>query len=90
MVNGYIKQEYFQRRSHMKIRVEMDEMWSFYKDKQHLDKLLALLAPLKIGKVYTDGNYAYGDREIRIPRMSQRFVCSASKNSYQFGKTVMG
>ena len=67
----------------------MDEMWSFYHDKEHqiwlwwaidhdtgeavafwfgsrehgnLDKLLALLEPLHIEKVYTDGNYAYYER----------------------------
>jgi insertion element IS1 protein InsB len=72
-----------------KIRIEMDEMWSFYGDKGHqiwlwwaidhdtgeavafwfgtrehnnLDKLLELLSPLELGKVYTDGNYAYYER----------------------------
>jgi insertion element IS1 protein InsB len=71
------------------IRVEMDEMGSFYHDKKrqiwlwravghetgvavafwfgrrehkNLDKLLELLRPLKIGKVYTDGNYTYYER----------------------------
>ena len=42
MVNGYIKQEYSQRRLPIKIRVEMDEMWSFYKDKQHLERIRLL------------------------------------------------
>ena len=80
----------------------MDEMWSFYGDKQHqiwlwwamdhetgevvaywfgtrehhnLDKLLALLAPLKIGKVYTDGNYAY------VERLSSKVLVVSKKNT---------
>jgi insertion element IS1 protein InsB len=84
-----VNEEYFQTRSSGKIRVEMDEMWSFYHDKEHqiwlwwamdhdtgevvafwfgsrehsnLDKLLELLEPLNIEKVYTDGNYAYYER----------------------------
>jgi insertion element IS1 protein InsB len=47
----------------------MDEMWSFYHDKRHqiwlwwaIDHLLELLKPLNLGKVYTDGNYAYYER----------------------------
>ena len=53
----------------------MDETWSFYHGKQHqiglwfgsrehcnLDKLKELLLPLNLGKVYTDGNYAYYER----------------------------
>jgi len=86
---SFINKEYFERHSNLKIRVEMDEMWSFYGDKGHqlwlwwamdhdsgeaiafwfgtrehnnLDKLLELLAPLTLGKVYTDGNYAYFER----------------------------
>ena len=97
-----INQEYFQRHSHIKIRIEMDEMWSFYGDKQHqiwlwwamdhetgeviaywfgtrehhhLDKLLELLAPLKIGKVYTDGNYAY------VERLSSEVLVVSKKNT---------
>jgi len=84
-----INKEYFQSHAHIKIRLEMDEMWSFYGDKRHqiwlwwaidhqsgeviaywfgtrehkhLDCLMALLAPLNIGTVYTDGNYAYYER----------------------------
>jgi len=84
-----VNKEYFQTRSTGKIRVEMDEMWSFYHDKRHqiwlwwaidhdtgeavafwfgsrehgnLDKLLELLVPLNIEKVYTDGNDAYYQR----------------------------
>jgi insertion element IS1 protein InsB len=84
-----INKEYFQTRSSGKIRVEMDEMWSFYHDKgkqiwlwwaidhdtgeviaywfgtrehNNLDKLLELLSPLDIDKVYSDGNYAYFER----------------------------
>ena len=84
-----MNEEYFQTRATGKIRVEMDEMWSFYHDKRHqiwlwwaidhdtgevvafwfgsrehcnLDKLLELLLPLNIGKVYTDGNYAYYEK----------------------------
>ena len=30
-----INKEYFASHSHINIRVEMDEMWSFYQDKQH-------------------------------------------------------
>jgi insertion element IS1 protein InsB len=84
-----VNKEYFESHSHLKIRIEMDEMWSFYGDKGHqlwlwwaidhdtgeviafwfgtrehnnLDELKALLEPLKVEKVYTDGNYAYGER----------------------------
>jgi len=84
-----VNKEYFQTRSNGKIRVEMDEMWSFYHDKRHqiwlwwaidhdtgevvafwfgsrehrnLDKLLELLVPIQLDKVYTDGNYAYYER----------------------------
>ena len=84
-----VNKEYFQTRSNGKIRVEMDEMWGFYQDKEHqiwlwwaidhdtgeviafwfgtrehnnLDRLLDLLLPLNIGKVYKDGNYAYYKR----------------------------
>ena len=86
---SHINKEYFAGHSSIKIRIEMDEMWSFYGDKEHqiwlwwavdhdtgevvaywfgtrehknLDQLMALLAPLNIGTVYTDGNYAYFDR----------------------------
>jgi insertion element IS1 protein InsB len=44
-----VNKEYFQCRSHSKIRVGMD-------------KLLELLSPLDIGNVYTDGNDAYYKR----------------------------
>jgi IS1 family transposase len=81
-----VNKEYFYSHSDIKIRVEMDEMWSFYHDKKHqiwlwraidhysgevvtfwfgsrghksFNKLIELLAPLEIGSVYTDGNYAY-------------------------------
>jgi insertion element IS1 protein InsB len=84
-----VNEEYFQTHSSGTIRVEMDEMWSFYGDKSHqiwlwwaidhdtsetvafwfgsrehsnLDKLLELLEPLNLEKVYTDGNYAYYER----------------------------
>ena len=76
-------------RSPLKIKVEMDEMWSFYHDKgkqlwlwwaidhdtgvvigywfgtrehDNLDKLMALLSPLSIGRVYADGNAVYAGR----------------------------
>jgi IS1 family transposase len=82
----YVNKEYLETHKTITIRLEMDEMWSFYHDKKHqirlwwaidhesgeaiafwfgtrehenLDKLLELLAPLNLGKVYTDGNYAY-------------------------------
>ena len=85
----YVNKEYFASHDDVKIRIEMDEMWSFYHDKEHpiwlwwaidhntgevvaywfgtrehknLDKLIELLAPLEIGKIYTDGNYAYYKR----------------------------
>jgi IS1 family transposase len=32
------------------------------REHKNLDKLLELLEPLNIGKVYTDGNYAYYER----------------------------
>ena len=81
-----VNKEYVASHNNIKIRIEMDEMWSFYHDKEHqiwlwwaidhdtgvaiaywfgtrehanLDKLIELLTPLEIGKVYTDGNYAY-------------------------------
>ena len=84
-----MNKEYFASHDNIKIRVEMDEMWSFCHDKEHqiwlwwaidhdtgvaiaywfgtrehenLDKLIELLTPLEIGKVYTDGNYAYINR----------------------------
>jgi insertion element IS1 protein InsB len=84
-----VNKEYLESHKNITIRVEMDEMWSFYHDKKHqiwlwwaidhdsgeviafwfgsrehknLDKLLELLIPLNIGKVYTDGNYAYYER----------------------------
>jgi insertion element IS1 protein InsB len=85
----HVNKAYFETHKSGTIRVEMDEMWSFYQDKKHqiwlwwaidhdtgevlaywfgrrghknLDTLLELLRPLKIGKVYTDGNYAYYER----------------------------
>ena len=85
----YVNKDYFTSRENIKIRVEMDEMWSYYHDKSHqvwlwwaidhdtgdvvaywfgtrehgnLDKLIELLNPLKIGTVYSDGNYAYYER----------------------------
>ena len=85
----YVNKEYFASHANIKIRIEMDEMWSYYHDKKHqvwlwwaidhdtgdavafwfgtrehknLDKLKELLAPLEIGNVYADGNYAYFDR----------------------------
>ena len=84
-----MNKEYFATHDTIKIRIEMDEMWSFYHDKRHqiwlwwaidhdtgvviaywfgtrehgnLDKLVELLEPLEIGKVYTDNNYAYYKR----------------------------
>jgi insertion element IS1 protein InsB len=84
-----VNREYFETHKNIIIRLEMDEMWSFYHDKTHeiwlwwaidhesseaiafwfgrrehgnLDKLLELLKPLNLGKVYTDGNYAYYER----------------------------
>jgi insertion element IS1 protein InsB len=84
-----VNKEYLESHKNITIRVEMDEMWSFYHDKKrqiwlwraidhesggasafwfgtrehkNLDKLLELLEPLTIGKVYTDGNYAYYER----------------------------
>ena len=36
--------------------------WFGSREHGHLDKLLALLAPLNIEKVYADGNYAYYER----------------------------
>jgi insertion element IS1 protein InsB len=32
------------------------------REHHHWDELIALLSPLKIGKVYTEGNYAYVER----------------------------
>jgi insertion element IS1 protein InsB len=36
--------------------------WFGTREHKNLDTLLELLSPLKIGKVYTDGNYAYYER----------------------------
>jgi insertion element IS1 protein InsB len=36
--------------------------WFGTREHKNLDKLLELLEPLKTGKVYTDGNYAYYER----------------------------
>jgi insertion element IS1 protein InsB len=36
--------------------------WFGRREHKNLDKLMELLEPLKIGKVYTDGNYAYYER----------------------------
>ncbi|GHU48251.1 hypothetical protein FACS1894200_04950 [Spirochaetia bacterium] len=84
-----VNKAYLETHKHVKLEIEMDEMWSFYGDKHHqiwlwwaidhetgavvafwfgsrehknLDKLIELLSPLQIGKVYADGNYAYFDR----------------------------
>ncbi|MDR2658624.1 MAG: hypothetical protein LBC27_01370 [Spirochaetaceae bacterium] len=80
---------YVESRKNITVRIETDEMRSYYHDKGHqirlwraaghetgvviafwfgtrghknLDKLLELLKPLKIWKVYTNGNYAYHER----------------------------
>jgi insertion element IS1 protein InsB len=34
-------------------------IWFGRREQKELDKLLELLEPLNIGKIYTDGNYAY-------------------------------
>jgi insertion element IS1 protein InsB len=97
-----INKEYFESHRRLKIRIEMDEMWSFYGDKGHqlwlwwamdhdsgevigywfgtrehnnLDKLKALLLPLNIEKVYTDGNYAY------VERFSAKVLVVSKKNT---------
>ena len=41
---------------------EVIAFWFGTREHNHLDKLLALLSPLTLGKVYTDGNYAYFER----------------------------
>jgi insertion element IS1 protein InsB len=38
---------------------EVVAFWFGRREHKNLDKLMGLLKPLKIGKVYTDGNYAY-------------------------------
>jgi insertion element IS1 protein InsB len=101
-----INKEYFAKHTNglspLKIRIEMDEMWSFYGDKGHqlwlwwaidhdtgeaiaywfgtrehgnLDKLKTLLAPLKIEKVYTDGNDAY------VVRFPAKVLVVSKKNT---------
>jgi len=99
---SFINKEYFESHKRLKIRIEMDEMWSFYGNKGHqiwlwwaidhdtgvviaywfgtrehdnLDELKALLAPLKIEKVYTDGNYAY------VERFSAKVLVVSKKNT---------
>jgi insertion element IS1 protein InsB len=41
---------------------EVIAFWFGTGEHKNLDKPLKLLRPLKIGKVYTDGNYAYYER----------------------------
>ena len=41
---------------------EVIAFWFGSREHKNLDKLLELLIPLNIGKVYTDGNYAYYER----------------------------
>ena len=41
---------------------EVIAFWFGTREHAHLDNLLELLVPLNIGKVYTDGNYAYYKR----------------------------
>jgi insertion element IS1 protein InsB len=36
--------------------------WFVAREHKHLDKLLELLQPFNLGKVYTDGTYAYYER----------------------------
>jgi insertion element IS1 protein InsB len=36
--------------------------WFGTREHENLDRLLELLEPLNLGKVYTDGNYAYYER----------------------------
>ncbi len=98
----FVNKEYFASHDSIKIRIEMDEMWSYYHDKKHqiwlwwaidhdtgevvaywfgtrehenLDKLIKLLDPLEIGKVYTDGNYAY------FKRFSEDVLVVTKKNT---------
>jgi insertion element IS1 protein InsB len=99
---SFINKEYFESHRRLKIRIEMDEMWSFYGNKGHqiwlwwaidhdtgeviaywfgtrehdnLNKLKALLMPLKIEKVYTDGNYAY------VEKFSAKVLVVSKKNT---------
>jgi len=53
---------------------EVVAYWFGTREHHNLDKLLALLAPLKIGKVYTDGNYAY------VERLSSKVRVVSKKN----------
>ena len=41
---------------------EIVAYWFGTREHKNLDKLIELLAPLNIGKVYADGNYAYFER----------------------------
>ncbi|MDR2522921.1 MAG: hypothetical protein LBC93_04380 [Synergistaceae bacterium] len=41
---------------------EVVAYWFGTREHESLDKLIELLAQLEIGKVYTDGNYAYYKR----------------------------
>jgi len=99
---SYVNKEYIESHRRLKIRIEMDEMWSFYHDKgnqlwlwwaidhasgvviaywfgtrehSNLDQLKALLVPLAIEKVYTDGNYAY------VERFSSSVLVVSKKNT---------
>ena len=97
-----VNKEYFESHLHLKIRIEVDEMWSFYGDKgqqlwlwwamdhdsgeviaywfgsrehNNLDELKALLSPLNIEKVYSDGNDAY------VERFSAKVLVVSKKNT---------
>jgi insertion element IS1 protein InsB len=41
---------------------EVIAFWFGTREHKNLDKLMELVEPLKIGKVYTDGNYEYYER----------------------------
>jgi IS1 family transposase len=41
---------------------EVIAFWFGRREHENLDRLLELLKPLNLGKVYTDGNYAYYER----------------------------
>jgi hypothetical protein len=72
--------------------------WFGTREHKNPDKLLKLLEPLKLGKVYTDGNYAYYERfspEVltvtkkntqKIERKHEDLVCPAGKEGYSFFK----
>jgi IS1 family transposase len=65
--------------------------WSGTREHHYLDKLQALLSPLNIGTVYTDGNYAYFERfSLEVLVVSKRNTHKIERMVRLFSKFVSG